>query len=178
MGRRGEKSSGPGEVAGDEGLAHELAVGRDSHEELKAIGKAGEDPAGVSNPDLPVDRRVDIAFKDLPESIPGQVAEWQVRVVLVVVPAHEEESGSEAVAQCLTPRNTVGSCLGEVGLGLSHDLLGRIGVLDDEVVGVTGHHHGGDGTLPIPTISSIPTKWSSTRWPLLKQAVRAFPITA
>ncbi len=47
----------------------------------------------------------------MPESIPGQVAEWQVGVVLVVVPAHEEESGSEAVAQCLAPRNAAGSCL-------------------------------------------------------------------
>ena len=30
---------------------------------------------------------------------------------------------------------------GEVGLTLCHDFLGWIGVLDDEVAGVTGHHH-------------------------------------
>jgi hypothetical protein len=30
---------------------------------------------------------------------------------------------------------------GEVGLTLCHDFLGGMGVLDDEVAGVTGHHH-------------------------------------
>ena len=37
---------------------------------------------------------------------------------------------------------------GEVGLALRHDLLGGIGVLDDEVAGVAGHHHGLHGALP------------------------------
>jgi len=36
---------------------------------------------------------------------------------------------------------------GKIGLPLSHDLLGRIGVLDDEVAGVARHHHGRDATL-------------------------------
>jgi hypothetical protein len=41
------------------------------------------------------------------------------------------------------------ACLdGEVGLALGDDLLGWIGILDDEVAGVAGHQHGLHRTLP------------------------------
>jgi hypothetical protein len=40
------------------------------------------------------------------------------------------------VAQLLPP-----GLDGEVGLALGDDFLGRVGILDDEVAGVAGHHH-------------------------------------
>jgi hypothetical protein len=36
----------------------------------------------------------------------------------------------------------------EIRLPNRHDFLGRIGILDDEVAGITGHHHCFDRALP------------------------------
>ena len=98
------------EVAGDEGLAHALAVRGDGDEELKAIGKAGEDPAHV------LDQRGGVEFEpngsvenpSLPESVGLEVVEGVFRGVFVVVPADEEEACGEAVAECLAPWDAVG----------------------------------------------------------------------
>ena len=97
-----------GEIAGDEGLAHELAVGGDGDEVLETIGEAGEDLADVGDADFPADRRA-VAFKGLPETVACQIAEGQIGVVLVVVFLDEQEAGSEAVAELLAPRNPLGS---------------------------------------------------------------------
>ena len=75
----------PRKIPGDEGIAHELAVGGDGDEVLEAIGEAGEDVADVGDADFPVDGRGAIALEGLPETVACQIAEGQVRVVLVVV---------------------------------------------------------------------------------------------
>ena len=98
------------EIAGDEGLAHELAVGGDGDEVLEAIGEAGEDLADVGNADFTVDwRGGTVVLEGLPESIAGQIAERQIRVVLVVVFFDQKEAGGEAVADFLAPWDALGS---------------------------------------------------------------------
>ena len=98
------------EVAGDERLAHELAVGGDGDEGLEAIGEAGEDLADVGNTDLPIDGRGAVGLEGLPEAIACQIPEWQIGVVLVVVFLDEQEAGGEAVAEFLAPWDVLGSC--------------------------------------------------------------------
>ena len=90
-------------------LVHELAVGGKGDEVLEAIGETGEDVADVGDPDFPIDWRGAVALEYLPETVTCQIAEGQVRVVLVVVFFDEQESGSDAVAELLTPRNPLGS---------------------------------------------------------------------
>ena len=90
-------------------LVHELAVGGKGDEVLEAIGETGEDVADVGDPDFPIDWRGAVALEYLPETVTCQIAEGQVRVVLVVVFFDEQESGEEAVAELLTPRNPLGS---------------------------------------------------------------------
>ena len=63
------------EVAGDEGVAHELAVGGDGGEEFEAIGEARGDLADVRYSNLPVNRRYAIGFGSFPKSVAGQVSE-------------------------------------------------------------------------------------------------------
>jgi len=98
------------EVAGDEGLAHELAIAGIGEEELEASGEAGEDFADVRNADFTADGRGAIGLKSLPESIARQKTEWEIGVVLVVVLADEEESSGEAVADFLAPWDALGTC--------------------------------------------------------------------
>lgn len=97
------------EVTGDEGRAHELAVGGDGDDVLEAVGEPGEDLANVGNPDFAVDGRGAIALEGLPESITCQKAERQIGVVLVVVFADEQEASGETIAELLAPRNVFGS---------------------------------------------------------------------
>lgn len=99
------------EIAGDERLAHELAVRGNGGEVLEAIGEAGEDLADIGDADLPVDRGFTIGFDGLPESIACQMAEGEIRVVLVVVFADEEEARREAVADFLAPWDALGNGL-------------------------------------------------------------------
>ena len=99
---------GIGEIPGDESLAHELAVGGDGDEVLEAIGEAGEDLADVGDADFPADGRGAVALEGLPESIARQMAEGQIRVVLVVVFFDEQEAGGEAVAELSAPRDALG----------------------------------------------------------------------
>ena len=100
-----------GEIAGGQSLAHDLAVFRDGDEELEAVGEPGEDLADVGNPDFPPDRRDAVGFEDLPESIAGEIAERQVRAVLIIMFSHDFEPCREAVPQFIAPWDTVGGGL-------------------------------------------------------------------
>lgn len=106
---RSKNIGGPGEIPGDEGLSHELAVGGDGDEILEAIGEAGEDLSDVGDPDFAADGGFTIGLEGLPESVTNQVAEGKIRIVLIVVFLDEQEAGGEAVAYFLTPRDAVGS---------------------------------------------------------------------
>ena len=130
-----------GEIAGDEGLAHELAVGGDGDEVLETIGEAGEDLADVGDADFPVDGRGAIALEDLPESVARQIAEGQVGVVLVVVFSDEQEAGGEAVAEFLTPRNALGS-----GEALVDEIEG--GEQEERLVGLLVRSAFASGVVP------------------------------
>lgn len=94
-------------IPGDEGLAHFSAVFGDGDEEFEAVGEAGEDLADVGNADFPANRGGAIRLKRLPKSIPGEIAEGKVGVVLVVVLLHDQEAGCEAVADFLAPGNAI-----------------------------------------------------------------------
>ena len=95
------------EIAGDEGLAHSLAGGGDGGEVLEAIGEAGEGLILIGDAEVAADDGVSINFQRLPETVAGEVAEWQLGVVLVVVFADLEEAGGETISQRLAPRDAV-----------------------------------------------------------------------
>ncbi len=63
------------EIAGDECLAHELAVGRVGDEILDAIGEAGEDLADIGDADFSANGRGAVALECLPEAIACQITE-------------------------------------------------------------------------------------------------------
>jgi len=96
------------EVAGDKCLAHFSAVFGDGDEEFEAIGEAGEDFADVGDKDLPANWSDAVGFNGFPKPVSGEIAEGKIRVVLVVVLADEIETGGEAVADFLAPRDMVG----------------------------------------------------------------------
>jgi hypothetical protein len=64
--------------------------------------------ADVGDADFPADGRGAVALEGLPESIARQMAEGQIRVVLVVVFFDEQEAGGEAVAELSAPRDALG----------------------------------------------------------------------
>ncbi len=100
-----------GKVTGNEGLSHELAVGGNGDEVLKAIGEAGEDLAKIASQQWRIDRAGLAIFllPRLPESLGLQVVERVVRRVFVVVFPDDIETNSEAVADFLAPRDALGS---------------------------------------------------------------------
>ena len=87
-------------IAGDECLAHELAVGGDGGEVLEATGEAGEDLADILDGGCGGERRLVGSVFDpcLPETVFPQIKEGIIRCVIVVVPADKEKSGGETVA--------------------------------------------------------------------------------
>lgn len=97
-------------VAGDEGLAHELAIGGNGEEELEAIGETGKDFADLVDEWRGLERDAGACVFDpcLPEALGLEIVEWVFRRVLVVVFFDQKEAGSEAVAKFLTPRNPFG----------------------------------------------------------------------
>lgn len=98
-----------GEIPRDEGVAHEMAVGGDGDEVLETIDEAGEDLIDIGDADFPANRCGAVAFKCLPETVACQIAEGQIRVVLVVVFADKQEAGGEAVTEFLAPWDVLGS---------------------------------------------------------------------
>ncbi len=64
-----------GEVAGDECLAHELAVRGDGDEILETIGETGENLADIGDADFSADGCGAVALKGLPKAIACQMAE-------------------------------------------------------------------------------------------------------
>ena len=95
------------EVAGNKSGAHELAVGGDGDEVLKAVSEAREDLADVRDQNLTTNRRGSIALEGLPEAIACQVTEGKFGIVLIIVFADEQEARSEAVTECLAPRDAL-----------------------------------------------------------------------
>lgn len=95
------------EIAGDEGLAEEIAGGGDGGEMLEAISEAGEDLAHLIDKGRGLERQAGASLLDpcLPEALGLQVEEGVFRRVLVVVLADEQETGGETVAQVLAPRD-------------------------------------------------------------------------
>ena len=89
-----------GEIAGDESLAHEVAVCGNGDEVLEAIGEAGEGLADVLDGGRGLEGSLAAAIVDpsLPETVFPQIEEGIFRGVFIVVFADEEETGSEAVA--------------------------------------------------------------------------------
>lgn len=75
------------EIAGDEGLAHELAIGGIGEEELEAIGEAGEDFADLVDERRGLERDAGACVLDpCPPKALGLEEEKRVsRCVLVVV---------------------------------------------------------------------------------------------
>ena len=63
------------EIAGDEGVAHELAGGGDGGEEFEAIGEARGDLTDVRYSYLPANRGDTIGFGSFPKSVTVQVSE-------------------------------------------------------------------------------------------------------
>lgn len=98
------------EVAGDEGLAHELAVGGDGGEVLEAIGETGEDLADLIDERRGLERDAVAFILDpcLPEAFGSKIVEWVFRRVLVVVFFDQLKAIGEAVAQFLAPGNQLG----------------------------------------------------------------------
>ena len=95
-------------VAGDEGFPHFSAVLGDGDEEIEAIGEAGVDVVEVGDADFAADRGGAVSLERLPEAVPGEVAEWEVGIALVVVLPGDLEARLEAVAQLLAPRDVIG----------------------------------------------------------------------
>jgi len=108
-----------GEVAGDEGFAHLTSVFGQGDEELKAIGEAGMDQTQIGDPDFPADGGDAICLDRQPEAIPGEVAEREVGIPLVVVFPHDIEAHLEAIPQLLAPGDAVGR--GEAGIDQIED---------------------------------------------------------
>ena len=82
---------------------------RNGRQRVKAVGEAGKDPSDVGNPDFTLDRRNPIGFDRRPNSIAGEITEWQIGVVLIVVLLDELEPGGEPVANFLAPWDAVRS---------------------------------------------------------------------
>ena len=99
------------EVAGDEGLAHELAGGGDGGKMLEAISEAGEDLAEIVDERRGAEGQAGVSVLDpcLPEAVGLEVVERVLRGVLVVVFADEQETSGEAVAELLAPWYVLGS---------------------------------------------------------------------
>lgn len=97
------------EKAGDEGIAHEPSIRRDGCNHFKAIREASGDFAEIGDERRAAEKSGAVGFRGFPESIAGEVAEWQFGIVLIVVLADEEEAGGEAVAEFLAPRDVVRS---------------------------------------------------------------------
>ena len=97
-------------IAGDEGLAYELAIGGIGEEELEASGEAGEDFADLVNERRGLERDAVASILDpcMPEALGLEIVKWVFRCVLVVVFADEQEAGGESVAQFLAPGNPLG----------------------------------------------------------------------
>lgn len=118
--RRTKKLRGVlGEVAGDKGLAHLTSVFGQGDEELEAIGEAGVDQTQIGDPDFPTDGGDAIGLDRQPEAIPGEVAEREVGIALVVVFPHDIEARPEAIPQLLAPGDAVGR--GEAGIDQIED---------------------------------------------------------
>ena len=96
-----------GEIAADEGLTHQLTVGRDGDEELETISETREYLAEVRNANLATDGRGAVGFGRQPESVTGEIAEPQIGVVLVVVFPNESEAAGEGLTEGLAPWNVI-----------------------------------------------------------------------
>lgn len=109
---RPEESLGlSGEIAGHECFAHEHSVFRQRHQNIEAVGEAGEDESHL------FDQRgvlqglsaCCLIFPSRPKILVLETTERIFGGVFVVVPADQFESSGEALAQFIAPRNSVWS---------------------------------------------------------------------
>ena len=86
------------EVAGDEGVAHELAGGGNGDEEFEAIGETCGDLSNICDEDVAIDDCKSISLGSLPKSISGKITVRKVGVILVVVFPDEIETLRKSIA--------------------------------------------------------------------------------
>ena len=106
-----------GEVAGDQRLSHAVAASGARNENVKTVGEASVNLVEVSDTNLPAYRGGAVGLGRFPKLIAGEISEWQVRVVPIIVFTNEVEASREGVAKFLTPWDAIRggeSCINQI----------------------------------------------------------------